>query len=220
MMAAPMDLSSSELPEELPLLPLRGALLLPGSRLVMPLPTAAEQRLAARCLADGELLGLVQVRDDKDGSAEGDALYSVGCAGRIDDLQDTGGGPAMTVTGWIRFRLVRELPREEGQRRARVTCLEFEEDLWASAAPLEPDALAAEVRERLGPGADGAVSEPALAGLLAGGEMVDALAQVYPFSTAERQALLEAPDPEARQQVLLRLLRLAPPGAPPGGAPS
>lgn len=76
----PFEPEFSELPQQIPVFPLSGALLLPGGRLPLNIFEPRYLSMVRDAMAQPHrLIGMIQSRDDN----EDDALYHVGCAGRI-----------------------------------------------------------------------------------------------------------------------------------------
>ena len=98
----------SALPEELPVFPLAGAVLLPQARLPLNIFEARYLAMIEDALGKGRLIGMIQPNGPEDVAAP--PLYSVGCAGRITSFNETDDGRLMIVlTGVCRFHIESEL---------------------------------------------------------------------------------------------------------------
>ena len=76
----PFEPEFSELPQQIPVFPLSGALLLPGGRLPLNIFEPRYLSMVRDAMAQPHrLIGMIQSRDD----SEEDSLYHVGCAGQI-----------------------------------------------------------------------------------------------------------------------------------------
>jgi uncharacterized protein len=199
-----------DLPEVIPVFPLPGALLLPRGQL--PLNIFEPRYLAMvddSLLAGHRLIGMIQPDETHSGSAETPHLYTVGCAGRITQIAETGDGRyVLQLTGVARFRVAAELPRETLYRRCRVTFEPFAGDFIARKGEEEVDregllkALSAFLdANNLKADWEGIERAPNEA-------LVNALAMMSPYGSAEKQALLEAPDLKSRAEVLVALTEI------------
>jgi len=213
-------LAPRTLPDVLPLFPLTGVLLLPGMHLPLHIFEPRYRALVHHALDTTGMIGMVQPRTPRpdnrapmetpeDTGQEAPELYAVGCAGKILHPQQTEDGRYLiTLAGVSRYRIVEELPLQDGFRRARVEYGEFpnESDLPARLEGLEEAALLKDVEAYLGTQGVALAPEP-LSGM-AHGLLVNALGMMLPFAPAEKQALLEAPDLPARLFLLRTLLAL------------
>ncbi len=198
------------LPEEFPVFPLSGALLLPGGRLPLNVFEPRYLALVEDSLASGRLFGMVQPDKRLARGDTGPGLYRTGCLGRLSAFSETDDGRYLiTLTGVIRYSIVEEVEERRGYRRVRGAFAGFAADLEPAAkAGLGPDRqllLDASKRYFAHAGVDanwqaiGAMSDPVL---------VVTLSMACPFDPEEKQALLEAPTLLERARVLLALLEI------------
>lgn len=198
----------------IPVFPLTGVLMLPG----MPLPLHIfEQRyrnMTADAWEGGRVIGMVQPlvpsqdnRPAPDATARNPDLYAVGCLGRIAQCRRAGdGGYMIVLKGEHRFRISEELPLHRGYRRVAVDYSEFTDDPFETSHPLDSKPILDGFRSFAGAGGmEVNIQEmekiPAI-------ELVNNLSMSLPFGPAEKQALLEAPDPSGRASLLLELMRI------------
>ncbi|MCH8075590.1 MAG: LON peptidase substrate-binding domain-containing protein, partial [SAR324 cluster bacterium] len=154
-----------------------------------------------------------------DASAQNPELYAVGCLGSIAQCRRADDGRYMIVLqGKHRFRISRELPLHRGYRRVAADYSEFANDPFETSRPLESKPILEGFRSFAEAGGM-EVNFRALEKIPAI-ELVNSLAVSLPFGPAEKQALLEAPDPSRRASLLLELMRINREGAPaPGDRP-
>ncbi|KAB0675663.1 LON peptidase substrate-binding domain-containing protein, partial [Aureimonas leprariae] len=102
--------SGSDLPAEVPIFPLEGALLLPAGQ--MPLNIFEPRYIAMidEALRRDRIIGMIQPRFDGTLEADGEpTLCNVGCLGRITSLSETGDGRyIVNLHGVARFRVEKE----------------------------------------------------------------------------------------------------------------
>src|SRR5690348_4130250 len=131
----------AELPENIPVFPLPGALLLPRGQ--MPLNIFEPRYLAMvdDSLRDGHrLIGMIQPDTAHPGANDKPNLYRVGCAGRITQLAETGDGRYLIqLTGVARFRIEQELTVSTSYRQCLVTYAPFADDFIARKGEGEVD---------------------------------------------------------------------------------
>jgi Lon protease-like protein len=232
----PFDPDYDALPGELPIFPLSGVLLLPGGRLPLNIFEPRYLNMIDDALRQQRLIGMVQpavddadqtarfgsfeVEDDEDAgyAAEPQAtrfdagaapVYRTGCAGRIVSFSETDDGRYLvTLKGLLRFRVQEELPLRDGYRRVAADYGPFAGDLTAEqAASFDRDRLLEALTyyfTQQGIEADwDAIREAS------NERLVTSLAMVCPFSSAEKQALLEAHDASQRAQTMTTILEMA-----------
>ncbi|WP_421992044.1 LON peptidase substrate-binding domain-containing protein [Roseococcus sp.] len=215
----PFQPAPEQLPAEIAVFPLSGALLLPGGKLPLNIFEPRYLALVLDSLAQGRMFGMIQA----DPNGAGDGLYHVGCLGRLSSFAETEDGRLLiTLSGLIRFRVTEELTACRGYRRVRADYTLYLDDL----DPPEPGDLPREgILAALKPyfTAKGIDANWSAVEQMSCPSLVTTLSMVCPFAVAEKQALLEAASPAERAQDLIALLRMAALGGgelPPGGRPS
>lgn len=203
-----INVPPGDYPEQLAIFPLNGALLLPGGRLPLHIFEPRYVAMVEDALASGRSFGMIQ--EDRSTSEEDVPLYRVGCLGRISSFSETEDGRYLvTLTGVIRFEVVRELLAHRGYRRVIADYSRFGADVAADAGVTilsYREALLVALRayfQMRGFEANWDAIEQMPDEML-----VVTLAMVCPFEPAEKQALLEAATPADRAQALLALLTM------------
>ena len=192
-------------PSELSIFPLSGALLLPNARLPLMAFEPRYVTMVEDALACGRLLGMLQPREG------GEKLYDVGCLGRIvrfEELEDS--RRFIVLKGVRRFRTLAESPLAQGgYRRCKIDGSEFllDENPPRSEAGLPRERLQKAIEDSA---RDILPADFDLNALLACGdeEIINLLSILCPFSTHEKQALLEAENVVERGKALLALLEM------------
>jgi len=196
---------NKNLPEVIPIFPLPGALLLPRANLPLQIFEPKYLQMLEDCLKSPDrLVGMIQF-NYKEKSKE--KLYTVGCAGRVQQFSETPDGRYMiTLTGISRFRIVEEQVSLSTYRKALVDWKGFENDL----GPVEKDEAFdrdyfMKLLERFFIFADLKTDWNSLKD--ADEELlVNSLSILCPFESEDKQALLEAPCLSARRETLITLL--------------
>jgi Lon protease-like protein len=200
----------SELPELIAVFPLPGALLLPRGQ--MPLNIFEPRYLAMidDAFRDGHrLIGMIQPDVTHSQDENRPALFSVGCAGRITQLAETGDGRyVLELTGIARFKVVEELTVQTPYRQCKVDFFAFADDFTARKGEdaVNREALLEVLTDFLKANNlkvdwEGVESAPNEA-------LVNALAMMSPYGPAEKQAMLEAPDLKTRAEILVAVTEM------------
>jgi Lon protease-like protein len=199
-----------DLAEVIPVFPLPGALLLPRGQ--MPLNIFEPRYLAMiddALLGGHRLIGMIQPDSAHPGPAEKPNLFKIGCVGRITQIAETGDGRYLIqLTGIARFRIDEELAVMTPYRQCRVVYAPFADDFVARKGEEAVD------RERLLRSLSEFLKANDLKADWEGIEnapneaLVNALAMMSPYGTAEKQALLEAPDLKTRAEILVAMTEI------------
>jgi hypothetical protein len=198
-----------ELPAEIAVFPLPGALLLPRARLPLNIFEPRYLAMTFDALANGRMFGMIQPRPGAPREADGPGLYAIGCLGRLSSFAETEDGRILiTLTGVIRFRVAAELEMRRGYRRVRADYAAFRPDLDLSLSPppIDRPALMAALRPFFR--ARGIEANWEAVERTSDEMLVLTLCMVCPFEIAEKQALLEAESAAARAGMLIALLQM------------
>ena len=202
-------------PEILPVFPLTGVMMLPGTVLPLHIFEPRYRAMIEDALDADKIFGMIQPyvpQDDSRGPQPGATavapdLYKVGCAGYIEKSEKLPDGRFFVqLKGMNRFRFAEELPLRRGYRRVRALYDEFPDSAmaqdWRCARAAILAALAVYGK------AHGMEVNPDQAERFSDLELVNLLGVSLPFHPAEKQALLEAPTLKDRESMLIDLLRL------------
>ena len=186
--------------QRISIFPLSGAVLYPGLQLPLHIFEPRYRALVSDALARDRRIGMIQPQQP----VEGAPLFSVGCLGRLGEVEALEDGRFnIVLEGEARFRMIRELDvttpfrqiegelltEPEGQALAAIERAGFEREArrfaaiqgyavdWNSVSRLDDETL------------------------------INGVAQIAPFDAAARQALLEAPDLSTRCELLIQLMQ-------------
>jgi Lon protease-like protein len=208
----------ARLPAEIPIFPLQDALLLPGGRLPLNIFEPRYLAMVEDALAAGRLLGMVLPDPAFPRVAGRSTIYRTGCLGRIASFSETGDGRYLiTLLGLLRYDVVRELPdHPAGYRRVRADVSPYLADLEPAPGNMDSAALL----DALWPyfAARHIDADRAAIERIPPAELITTLCMICPFEGREKQALLLAPDPRRRAELLIALLRMD--AAAPAGGPA
>ncbi|MFN3869174.1 MAG: LON peptidase substrate-binding domain-containing protein [Hyphomicrobiaceae bacterium] len=214
----------TDLPREVALFPLRGAILLP--RVTLPLNVFEPRYLAMvdDCLRGSRLIGIIQPDQSANetltsglssgGTSESPggksiALQRVGCAGRITAYQELDDGRILiTLTGISRFVLSGETSHTAPYRTGICDFAPFANDLTPSLGEgdVDRDALLKVLKAYLA--ANNLNTDWNAITKSSTEFLVNALSVMSPYGPVEKQALLESETLKSRSEVLIALAEM------------
>lgn len=198
------------LPQEIPVFPLTGVLLLPRGQLPLNIFEPRYLAMVNDALRGDRMIGVIQPRDFQQGmTGNKTPLFTTGCVGRITSFEETEDGRYLiTLTGISRFHIDQELALVQGYRRARVKWDNFTDDLQAhDCLGIDRNQLKDLLRHYFN-----------LEGLSCSWDMIDgasddklitALSMICPLDPGEKQALLEAACCRTRAKMFMTMLEMA-----------
>ena len=207
-----MSFLPDHLPDVIPVFPLSGALLLPGSQLPLHIFEPRYRTMVTDAMKGERLIGMIQPKGagaDDDHSHE-PPVYKIGCVGKMTAFQEMEDGRfVITLTGVRRFRVEEELKeRTTPYRLMRVSYAGFENDLVAqSVDTVDRDTLMSKIRAYVDVQGYSVKWEAIEA--TDSETLIDLTATLAPFEPSEKQALLEAETLNQRASIVLTLLDMA-----------
>ncbi|MFZ9396764.1 MAG: LON peptidase substrate-binding domain-containing protein [Erythrobacter sp.] len=187
------------MPTRLSIFPLPGAILFPGLQLPLHIFEPRYRALVSDALARDRRIAMIQPQRP----VEGAPLYSVGCVGRIGEIEAMDDGRFnLVLQGEARFRILRELDVTTAFRQVEAELIDDEDNAVLSA--VERAGFEREARrfaDNQGYSVDWNSVER-----LDDETLINGVAQIAPFDPASKQALLEAPDLAARCELLIQLM--------------
>ena len=196
----------ADLPGEIPVFPLSGALLLPRSEIPLNIFEPRYLAMIDAALAGNRLIGMVQPATGNTSGAEVPDLAGVGCAGRITAFQETGDGRVLiTLTGISRFDIAGEVATDTPYRICRIDTVPYARDFDASQGDDGID------RPRLLETLEAYLSANDLDAdwddidQMPSELLVNLLSMMSPYGPREKQALLEAHDIQERSEMLIAI---------------
>jgi Lon protease-like protein len=199
-----------DLPSELPIFPLQGALLVPWGKLPLNIFEPRYLNMIDDCLGKGRMIGMIQPRKAYRHPGEAPVpLHRVGCAGRVSSFSESSDGRLLiTLTGVIRFTVQQERAPRRGYRVITPTWEPYAQDLDV------PGPLTIDIKALLTAMA-GYISQNdlpmnlRLLQELKAPDLINSLAMLCPFGVQEKQALIEAQTLQDRADTLFALLQMA-----------
>ena len=205
-MRNPFTPNIEDLPSVIPLFPLSGAVVLPHGQLPLNIFEPRYLSMVFDALAGSRLVGMVQPLHGEEGDCPD--LHRTGCAGRIVSFSETRDGRILLVlSGVSRFDVEDELELYRGYRRAKISWSRFTHDLDDEEIDIDRDRLLSLAKTYL-ESRQLAIEWGSLDGLELR-ELVDTLASSLPFSSREKQGLVEALVIQDRCELLSALCEFA-----------
>ena len=182
------------------LFPIAGAILLPGMQLPLHIFEPRYRSLIGDSLARDRLIGVIQPSSD----GKRPDLFAIGCLGRIEDVEALEDGRYnIVLQGLQRFTIVNELDVKTPFRQAEAELWE-EDELGEALSIAERAAL--EMESRRFADSQGYAVDWNSVSQLDDFSLVNAIAQIAPFDTAAKQALLEARGLSVRSELIIQLM--------------
>lgn len=126
----------TDLPPELPIFPLAGAVVMPGVQLPLNIFEPRYLAMVADALASNHLVGMIQPTSETM-NEEVPELHRIGCAGRITSYSETNDGRVLIVlSGVCRFQVSSEIAPQKGYRRVRADWERFAIDYQDHDSPI------------------------------------------------------------------------------------
>ncbi len=190
------------MPRRLAIFPLSGALLFPRASLPLHIFEPRYRAMISDVMARDQRIGMIQ----PSGRGEPPPLFSVGCIGRVAEIEALEDGRFnILLAGEARVRVLRELDVATPFRQVEADVFPCEADEVAILASSERAALEDEARRfatRQGYKVDwDAVTR------LDDETLVNGIARIVPFDPAGKQALLEANTLSQRSELAIQLMQ-------------
>ena len=189
----------------LSIFPLAGALLFPRMHLPLHIFEPRYRAMVSDALSRDRRIGMVQPRpNSKAGAADPPPLFSVGCVGRIVDVQAHDDGRYdIVLEGLARFTIVRELEVATAFRKVEAMLEPAREDETLSLG----ERAAVEQESRRFATAQGYAVDWEAVARLDDESLVNGISQIAPFDPASKQALLESPTLRDRADLIVQLMQ-------------
>jgi Lon protease-like protein len=184
----------------LSIFPLPGALLFPSLHLPLHIFEPRYRAMVSDAMARDRRIGMIQ----PSGPGEPPPLYSLGCVGRIAEVEAMDDGRYnLVLEGLALFRILRELEVTTAFRQVEAELLPVTEDETLSLG----HRAALERESRRFAAKQGYAVDWDAVERLDDTSLVNGIAQIAPFDVAAKQALLEAPDIGTRAELAIQLMQ-------------
>jgi len=207
-MPSPFMPRFADLPAELPIFPLAGAVAMPGIQLPLNIYEQQYLNMIQDVLATDHLIGMIQPLSGPE-EVEVPPLHRVGCAGRVTSYSETNDGRVVIVlTGVCRFEVQGELEETRGYRRVRAVWSRFANDFLPEGGHLvNRDRFLASLRTYVRPrGVE--IPWDDLKGM-EDIDLINLLTAHLPLPPEDKQALIETVDLADRAELMRGLMDMA-----------
>ncbi len=207
-MPSPFMPRFADLPAELPIFPLAGAVAMPGIQLPLNIYEQQYLNMIQDVLATDHLIGMIQPLSGPE-EVEVPPLHRVGCAGRVTSYSETNDGRVVIVlTGVCRFEVQGELEETRGYRRVRAVWSRFTNDFLPEVGHLvNRDRFLTSLRTYVRPrGVE--IPWDDLKGM-EDIDLINLLTAHLPLPPEDKQALIETVDLADRAELMRGLMDMA-----------
>ena len=194
----------NQLPETLPIFPLPGAIVMPGSELPLNIFEPRYLNMVSYALSTHRMIGMIQPDPN---ARDTNVLCHTGCAGRITQYRETNDGRIeMVLSGVCRYDVGEELPTTRGYRLIVPDWSRFSDDYTDHEDLLrgEHDHLIRMLKRYFD--AKGLQADWSMLERLSTVSLMNSLSMALPISEQDKQALLETVAPAQRLHTFTSLL--------------
>ena len=184
--------------------PLSGALLFPGLRLPLHIFEPRYRALVSDAMARDRKIAILQPQPGTGSDDTPPSLFQIGCVGKIDQVEALDDGRYnLILEGMSRFRMIRELDVTTPFRQIEAELIEDEVDPVLASVMR----AALEQESRRYADAQGYAVDWNSVTKLDDEALVNGIAQIAPFDSAAKQALIEANSLSDRADLLIQLMQ-------------
>ena len=204
----PFGVSFENLPGDLPIFPLPGAMLLPHGRMPLNIFEPRYLKMIMDSLKQSRLIGMVQPLELlPDPIPQKTDLFHVGCAGRITSFAESDDGRFLiTLKGVCRFKIKKELGENGFYRRINPDFSDFKSDLTCNNPRINRDGLLPLLKDYLK--VKGIEINIADFINIEDRFLIPTLCMINPFDFREKQAILEIHDINEMADVIISLMEM------------
>ena len=197
--------SLSDLPKEIPIFPLPGAVVFPFGTLPLNIFEPRYIAMVESVLGSHRMIGMIQPIPGQDENLK--KLYPVGCAGKIISFSETSDSRFLIeLAGISRFSLKKELTLSQGFRRVVPDWNPFQSDLQNDYEILDLKELLTELKNYFDKNKINVDLNEI--NKISKEQILASIPQICSFKVLEKQAILEAKSLDDRVSVLISLLRM------------
>ena len=199
-------IENNNLPTDLPVFPLQGALLLPGGILPLNIFEPRYIQMVKDTLATNHRLIVMTLPLPE--KSNGSEIYKLACAGKLISFEETLDGRFLiSLSGIMRCRLLDSLDEKGGYRRMKVDFTDYLDDMRPNDIKIERNGFFKTLRsyfDMKGLSADWKAIEKC-----EDEKLITTLAMLCPFSDAEKQTLMEANSLNERAKLMKVILEMS-----------
>ncbi len=199
----------TDLPQVIPVFQLTGALLLPGGNLPLNIFEPRYLNMVDDALRSNRLIAMIQAKDIDAGH-----VYDIGCIGRITSYEETEDGRYLiNLHGICRYKIGAEIPTTRGYRSFNYDASDYQHDFDKKEVSLKNKTVFLKDLNTYFEKQGMACDDWSVMETIDDRRLITILSMICPFEPREKQALLEASDPNQRAEVLCQFLDMESCGA-------
>tara|TARA_Y100001970_G_scaffold253907_1_gene329143 strand:+ start:499 stop:1137 length:639 start_codon:yes stop_codon:yes gene_type:complete len=194
-----------DLPNKISIFPLSNFIIFPNTSVPLNIFEPRYIKMIDDCMKDNRIIGMIQPRNNNSNPE----LYSIGCAGKISSFNETDDGRYLIIIkGLSRFKILNEINNDKLYRECIVSFKEFNEDMIKNNNQIKFTELELIFKnfkslfEKQGYLINWKDLEKQNFD-----QTINTLVMASPFSTEEKQILLETIDIENRKIKLEKILK-------------
>lgn len=199
------NFTENNLPENIPIFPLPGAVLFPHGTLPLNIFEPRYISMIESVLGNHRMIGMIQPIPEKNKDSK--SLYPIGCAGKIISFTETSDNRYLIeLTGVSRFKLKKEIDPVKGFRRVLPDWKPFYNDLDNNYDLLNLKDLLLELKKYFDKNNVNVDLEEIAK--ISKEQVLASIPQICSFKVVEKQAILEASSIQDRVDTLISLLKM------------
>ena len=197
---------NSPLPRKVPIFPLTDVILLPQGHIKLNIFENRYLNMTEDCLSSNRIIGMIQPKQKS-------KLYDIGCIGKIVQFSEIEENKFfIELKGICRYKILNHTLSERKYRIAEVSYEEYSTDLNSKKTEIDKHQFLKPMKKYFDSKniqTDWKIIDRAPIEVL-----VNSLAQSCPFTSIEKQALLEAKDIASRSNLMITLFEINAAGSP------
>ncbi len=197
---------NSPLPRKVPIFPLTDVILLPQGHIKLNIFENRYLNMTEDCLSSNRIIGMIQPKQKS-------KLYDIGCIGKIVQFSEIEENKFfIELKGICRYKIINHTLSERKYRIAEVSYEEYSTDLNSKKTEIDKHQFLKPMKKYFDSKniqTDWKIIDRAPIEVL-----VNSLAQSCPFTSIEKQALLEAKDIASRSNLMITLFEINAAGSP------
>jgi len=189
----------NKFPDIIPIFPLSGVIYFPKTNLPLNIFEKRYLDLVNDAYNKNKLMGMVQSKK------EGDAVYDIGCLGKISDYQKSKDGRILiNLTGVSRFKIIKEISSKKLYREFKVDYKNFIEDIEVNKVEVDLSELMEKTKIFFKK--NGLLLNWREFEKLEHTQKINTLAMISPITNEEKQKLLETITLENKVETLKNII--------------
>ena len=196
------------LPEEIPIFPLSNVIFFPNTVMPLNIFEPRYKQMIEDSLEKNKFIGMAQPNLQKLQSQKPD-IFNIGCVGIVQQHKKTSDGTYLVnLEGLVRFKVIKELKTEKLYRTFKVSYLDFSSDLEENNNKKIDTKSTLELIEKTKKffkmfqlSTDWRMIEK-----VEPNRLINSLAMICPFTSAEKQRLLETTSIQERNEILNQII--------------